>query len=85
VRRPTPSELAAGVWLIGGLVTTGVLQAMTGGRHSVSDGLRAHKLAFGAVAVTFLGHIYAPRLLYWVDPYRWSGAAIRAGHRIASE
>jgi hypothetical protein len=73
--RPSPSEIAAAAWLAGGLVATGVLQAATGGRHSVSDGLRAHRVAFGALAVAFLAHIYVPGRIARLDPFRLLGRA----------
>jgi hypothetical protein len=77
MRRPTPSEVAAGAWLVGGLIATGALQAATGGRHSVSDGLRAHKVAFGLFTAAFLAHIYAPTVIHAVDPFRLLGVAVR--------
>jgi hypothetical protein len=77
MRRPTPSEAAAGAWLAGGLIATAALQAGTAGRHSVSDGLRAHRVAFAAFAIAFLAHIYAPTVIHAIDPFRLLGVAAR--------
>jgi hypothetical protein len=76
VRRPTPSELAAASWLLGGLLATGALQALTGGQHSVSHGLRQHKLAFSCAAAVFLAHILVPDRVRPVDPFRWSAVVL---------
>lgn len=72
------SEAAALAWITGGAIGTVVVQRLTDGEHSVSDGLRAHPIATTVLAVAFACHLARrPRCLACVDPFHLLGLIAR--------
>lgn len=76
--KPSPSEVAAAAWILGGIIATGALQWATSGEHSVSDGLRRHPVATTCLGVAFACHLARrPRWFSAVDPFHALGVVTR--------